>query len=274
MKFYVVWKGRETGVFTDWNTCKRHVDKFTGAKFKSFKTREEAEAAFQGNSSTLVKSSHSGDNPATRQKSTAQTVKTYTAKEIAVMGIDTQIFTDGGCEPNPGKAGSGIAVYRDGAVDELWYGLFDPAGTNNTAELNALHRALIMAKSDLNKGKSVAVFCDSKYSIQCVTQWAVGWEKKGWKKKGGEIKNLDLIKDMFTLHRSIKDEVQVLHVNGHVGVEGNELADRMSIVAIATEDTDFTRYSDELDIDAILAMRAGCYLWKFGELGSDTIKWH
>ncbi len=122
---------------------------------------------------------------------------------------------------------------------------------------NSRRQALIMAKTELGKSKSVAIFCDSKYSIQCITQWAVGWKKKGWKKSGGEIKNLELIKEMFALHQSIKDEVQVLHVNGHVGVEGNELADRMSILAIESRNVDFTRYREELDIEAILAMRTG-----------------
>lgn len=261
MKFYVVWKGRETGIFTDWNTCNKHVKGFAGAKYKSFKTRVEAETAFRGDSTTPAKASVAGDKPealpATKKKTTAQTPKTYTAGEIDAMMVDTKIFTDGGCEPNPGKAGSGIAVYRDGVVDELWYGLFNPNGTNNTAELNALFQALIMAKDDIGKGKSVAIFCDSKYSIQCVTQWAVGWKKKGWKKKTGEIKNLELIKEMFELHQSVKDEVQVLHVNGHVGVEGNELADRMSIMAIELRDAGFTRYREEIDIEALLAMRAG-----------------
>jgi ribonuclease HI len=253
-KFYVVWQGRQTGIFTDWNTCKKQVDAFTGAKYKSFKTREEAEAAFTGISAPS--SSKSVGSPA-KKKSSKQTVKTYTAIEISVMQLDTKIFTDGGCEPNPGQAGSGIAIYRNNTVDELWYGLYDPNGTNNTAELNALHQALIMAASEVDKGKSVAVFCDSKYSIQSVTQWAVNWQKKGWKKPSGEIKNLALIKQMFALHQQLKDKIQVLHVNGHVGVEGNELADRMSIIAIAEKDTDFSRYGGELDIKSLLAMRAG-----------------
>ena len=51
-KFYVVWQGRETGIFTDWNTCKKQVDKFAGAKYKSFKTLAEAEAAFHGKHAT------------------------------------------------------------------------------------------------------------------------------------------------------------------------------------------------------------------------------
>lgn len=252
-KFYVVWQGRETGIFTDWDTCKKQVDAFAGAKYKSFKTLAEAEAAFQGKNVAPIKS----DTLSDKKKTKAKTVKTYTADDIAAMAIDTKIFTDGGCDPNPGKAGSGIAVYRNDIIDELWYGLYNPNGTNNTAELNALNQALIMAKNEINEGRSVAIFCDSKYSIQCITQWAVNWEKKGWKKTGGEIKNLELIKEMFALHQLLKDKVKIFHVNGHVGVEGNELADRMSIMAIEARDTDFIRYRGEIDITAILAISAG-----------------
>ena len=260
-KYYVVWVGREPGIFTDWNTCKKQVEKFAGAKYKSFKTLAEAESAFGGtrSSSTGLSTNKTGTEtvkPA-RKKSTAQTVKTYTAAEIAALLYEIKIFTDGGCEPNPGEAGSGLAVYRNNVVSELWFGLYNPNGTNNTAELNALHQALLMAKTEIDQGKTVAIFCDSKYSIQCITQWAINWQKNGWVKKGGEIKNLDLIKDMFALHQQLKDTVQVLHVNGHVGVEGNELADRMSMIAIEAKETNFARYREVIDIKAILAMRAG-----------------
>jgi len=253
-KFYVVWKGRQTGIFTDWNTCKKQVDAFAGAKYKSFKTRQEAEMAFSGNS---IPTSHKPTSSPLKKKTSTQTIKTYTADEISAMEIDTKIFTDGGCEPNPGKAGSGISIYRNNIVSELWYGLYNPHGTNNTAELHALHQALLIASNELKENQSVAIFCDSKYSIQCVTQWAINWQKKGWKKPSGEIKNLELIKQMFALHQQLKDKIKVLHVNGHVGVEGNELADRMSIVAIESKEPDFVLYDNKLDITDLLAMRAG-----------------
>ncbi len=260
-KFYVVWQGRESGIFTDWASCKKQVDKFAGAKYRSFPTQAQAEAAFDGGRAAPAASAAavSAATAPVKKRSSAQTVKTYTAAEIAALRLDTRIFTDGGCDPNPGKAGSGIALYRNDLLAELWYGLYNPTGTNNTAELNALHQALIMAAEEVEQGRSVAIFCDSKYSIQCITQWAVSWQKKGWKKAGGEIKNLALIQQMFALHQTLKTRINVLHVNGHVGVEGNELADRMSILAILRRDTDFRRYGEgeSLDIAAILALRAG-----------------
>lgn len=251
-KFYVVWEGREKGIFTDWDICKKQIDKFAGARYKSFKTREEAEAAYRSG----AKASLGKAKPAAKKYS-GKGPKTYSAAEIAKMSVQTKIFTDGGCEPNPGKAASGMAVYREGLISELWYGLFNPKGTNNTAELNALHQALLLAEKEIQKKTTVAIFCDSKYSIQCVTQWAVNWEKKGWKKPGGEIKNLELIQEMFALYMKLKGSVKVLHVNGHVGVEGNELADRMSIHGIDTKEEGFSQFKVPASLKKILAMRTG-----------------
>lgn len=261
-KYYVVWQGKVPGIYTDWNSCKAQVDKFAGAKYKSFPTLAEAEQAYIGthvrtnlNGATKARAGSKGASAKSTNKT--PTIKTYTAADISIMPIDVKIFTDGGCEPNPGKAGSGMAVYRQEKIAELWYGLYNAMGTNNTAELNALHQALMLAQIESNKGHSVAIFCDSKYSIQCVTQWAINWQKNGWKKAGGEIKNLELIKEMFALHQQLKQKVQVLHVNGHVGVEGNELADRMSILAIQAKKTTFNRYTDVIDVAEILKLEAG-----------------
>ncbi len=259
-KFYVVWKGHNSGIYTDWPSCKKQVDGFAGAKYKSYPTREEAEEAYSNGAATKSnKSSSSGRAAAktTGKPANRTGVKTWSASDITTLTSDTLIYTDGGCEPNPGEAGSGMAIYRDGKVDELWYGLYNPNGTNNTAELNALYQALVLANNETKNGRSVAILCDSKYSIQCVTQWAVNWEKKGWTRPGGEIKNLELIKELYSLHQTLKDKIQILHVNGHVGVEGNELADRMSILAIEENNAEFSRYPDKIDIDEILALRRG-----------------
>ena len=251
-KYYVVWQGRETGIFNDWASCKKQIDHFPGARYKSFKTQQEAQAAFQGGASKTSPARGAG----TAFKK-APGVKTYSAAEIADIKVNTKIFTDGGCEPNPGKAGSGIAVYRDGDLAELWYGLYNPKGTNNTAELNALYQAMLMAEQEISQKRSVVILCDSKYSIQCITQWAAGWQRKGWKKAGGEIKNLALIQQMFALYETLKKDLSILHVNGHVGVEGNELADRMSILAIEEKQEAFVAYQGEQDIEKLLAKRAG-----------------
>lgn len=46
-KFYVVWKGRDTGIFESWEDCNAQIFQFPQAVYKSFKTRQLAEQAFK-----------------------------------------------------------------------------------------------------------------------------------------------------------------------------------------------------------------------------------
>ena len=41
-KYYVVLKGRQTGIFEDWNECEKSIKGFSGAEFKSFKNYDDA----------------------------------------------------------------------------------------------------------------------------------------------------------------------------------------------------------------------------------------
>ena len=184
-----------------------------------------------------------------------ETQDTKVIKEI--QKGDVVIYCDGGCTPNPGKAGSGIAIYRTGKLSELWYGLYEPMGTNNTAELNALYQSLLIAQQEISNGNSVEIKCDSMYSINCIKTWAISWEKKGWTKKGGEIKNLEIIKTAYYLYSKISKNMKLMHVKAHAGEEGNELADRMTMYAVQELEPEFVCYTKEINVDEILAMRAG-----------------
>jgi ribonuclease HI len=245
-KFYVVWAGRETGVFTDWATTHRHVNAFPGARFKSFPSRTEADQAFR-----------SGGPPAAGKRPATAGAGVPARIEPAAAAIGLQIYCDGACDPNPGRAGSGIAVYRDGKLEQLWYGLYNPNGTNNTAELNALHHALLMAETAILAGQTAQILCDSTYAINCISKWAAGWSKKGWRKAGGEIKNLSIIQAAHAVYVRIESQLQLTHVSAHVGTQGNELADRMAMFAVGSGSKDLQPYGEEIDIAAILRMRTG-----------------
>lgn len=150
-----------------------------------------------------------------------------------------EIYCDGACQGNPGKAGSGLAVYDDPDNPTLLYGAYSVKGTNNTAELNALLKALQIAST----ASKATIFTDSKYSMDSIATWAYGWKRNGWKKKSGEIKNLNLIKTTHTLYDSIKDKVTIKYVKGHAGIEGNELADRMAVHAISQKNGTYQEYA-------------------------------
>jgi ribonuclease HI len=249
-KFYVVWSGRKTGVFTDWATTQQSVEGHPGSRFKSFETRLEAEQAF----------CNGGHASTPRKAASTNKARTLAGKRRALHTahrFDVSIYCDGACEPNPGNAGSGIVVYRGGKLTELWYGLYNPMGTNNTAELNALHHALRMAEPEIKSGKTVEVCSDSAYSLNCIRTWAPMWEKRGWMKADGEIKNLEIIRDCYTIYRRIKDELTLTHVAGHVGTEGNELADRMAMLAVQRKEKQLRLYEETMDIPTLLKMRPG-----------------
>ena len=248
-KYYVVWAGRQTGIFTDWAAAQRAVNEFAGARFKSFSTRAEAERAWRDGGASTTPKTTSNTKSSTRS-STRRAM--HTAHQF-----DVGIYCDGACEPNPGNAGSGIVVYRAGELAELWYGLYDPMGTNNTAELNALYHALRMAEAEIGIGNSVEVCSDSAYSINCIRTWAPGWEKRGWKKASGEIKNLKIIQDCYAIYQRIEAQLNLTHVAAHVGTEGNELADRMAMLAVQRKEKQLRLYQEHMDIPTLLKLRAG-----------------
>lgn len=52
-KYYVVWKGKRTGVFESWDQVKTLIQGFSDAKYKSFSTRQQAETAYRDPSSVV-----------------------------------------------------------------------------------------------------------------------------------------------------------------------------------------------------------------------------
>lgn len=243
-KYYVVWSGRQKGIFDNWNDCERQVKGFAGAKFKSYPTLKEAKVAY-------------GEKPLANSEPnvvSADGKVSLTSGDIAAIEAEVKIFSDGACNPNPGEAGSGIAIYRGDYLSELWYGLYHPVGTNNTAELKGLYHALLAAQVEVAKGRSVAIFCDSLYSINCVTKWGDGWRNNNWQKGGKDLKNVDLIMPMHALYEELRRNIKIHHVNGHVGIQGNELADRMCVLAIKSQEEELRIFKEPLNIEEILLM--------------------
>ena len=122
-------------------------------------------------------------------------------------------YTDGSCEPNPGTGG--FAVIRDMQPHVL-------GGEHNTTNIRMEGYAIIAALKDAG-GQEAEIYTDSEFWINVITKWSIAWEKNGWKKKGGEIKNLDIVKEVCPLYR--ESNAVLVWVRGHNNDPGNELAD-------------------------------------------------
>ena len=123
-------------------------------------------------------------------------------------------YTDGSASPNPGPGG--FAVIKDGKPHIL--GSEDGDTTNIRMEGKAIVAALQDAA-----GAEAEIHTDSEFWINVITKWAPGWAAKGWKKKGGEIKNLDIVQEVYPLYQA--SNTTLVWVRGHNGSELNELAD-------------------------------------------------
>lgn len=258
-KHYVIWKGQKTGVFDTWSTVQSLVAGMNNAQYMGFPSKAEAEEAFKETyTKALMKRSLSAGKSTPSKATTSAKKVPVQNKNQALNFAEFNIYCDGACSPNPGKSGSGIAIYQKEQLIQLWYGLYDKNGTNNTAELNALHEALKIAAIHIKKNQTVQILSDSKYSIDCITKWAKGWKNKGWTRgKGEEIKNLEIIQGCFSLYETLKSHLTITHVKGHANIEGNELSDRMAVFARVNAEKNFIEYTQSIDIPKILAMASG-----------------
>ncbi|TMM42671.1 ribonuclease H family protein [Colwellia ponticola] len=269
-KFYVIWKGAQTGIFTTWPEVQKHTAGRSDAQYMGFESKSEAEQAFASTYTkalmkrSLSKNSATATAPVSNRKVASKTAGKSTSAKAATISpngpSDIEIYCDGACSPNPGKSGTGLAVYEQGKVTSLYYGLHLANGTNNTAELNGLLSAFQLAQHfiDKNSEQSISILSDSRYSIDAITKWAKGWQAKGWTRgKGEEIKNLALIQQCYALYKTMHTKIAIRHVKGHANIEGNELADRMAVLARQQQQKSMIRYSEAINIKAILAMDSG-----------------
>ena len=138
-KFYVVWKGRNPGIYYTWDECKKQIDGFSNPQYKSYPTREAAEEAFTNPESRFPK--------ATDEKN---------------INYDS-ISVDAACAGNPG-----IMEYRCVYTKNKEVVFASPQyddGTNNIGEFLAIVHALALCK---NKGSAISIYTDSATAISWV----------------------------------------------------------------------------------------------------------
>jgi ribonuclease HI len=126
-------------------------------------------------------------------------------------------FTDGSASPNPGPGG--YAVIKGGKPHIIGG---EPSGAVTT-NIRMEGLALLAALKDAN-GVPCQISTDSEFWINVITKWGPGWQQNNWVKKSGEIKNLDIVKEIVPLHQ--KSAAELIWVRAHVGTELNELADQ------------------------------------------------
>jgi ribonuclease HI len=136
------------------------------------------------------------------------------------------IYTDGGCDPNPGPGGYGIILAYKGKQKELSGGF--RLTTNNRMEIYAAIKAL----ESLKEPCRVTLYSDSEYLVKAMNDgWAKRWQENNWwRTKQERAVNSDLWEKMLTLCETHK--VEFVWVKGHAGRAENERCDYLATSAL------------------------------------------
>lgn len=141
------------------------------------------------------------------------------------MFESVKVWTDGGCNPNPGIGGwSYVASTGAGACG------FEAQTTNNRMEILAVLGAI---EDERFADTPLIVVSDSRYVIDALTKgWLKGWQRRGWQRKDGPLKNTDLWQRMAA--SLIGRDLNFEWTRGHAGDHMNEAADKLTHHARAT----------------------------------------
>lgn len=158
-KFYVVWVGRKPGIYASWPECQAQIEQFDEAKYKSYESRSEAEAAYRD-----------GWKKRWGQAKAAKAAKPASESGAAAGGeIDyDSISVDVGTRGNPGPVEYKGVDTRTGEV-VFSYGPIRK-GTNNLGEFLAIVHGLAYLQK---LGSDKTVYSDSVNAIKWVKQKAV-----------------------------------------------------------------------------------------------------
>ena len=221
-KYYAVKNGRNPGIYTSWAECQAQTTGFSGATFKSFKTKAEAEefmkkgGAFslkaelydsQDNEVNKVKSQINGTKPSLNQPDGITNLPEFYAFCDGSYNVATKVYGYGGFLHYSNDAQD--IVIRGHGNDQ------EEAVSRNVA--GEVHGAVAAMEKAIELGLTeLTIF----YDYEGVEKWPTGvWRA-----------NKKISKYYVASYQAMADKLRVhfVHVAAHTGIPGNELADRIA----------------------------------------------
>lgn len=196
--YYAVKNGRNPGIYSTWDECKREVTGFSGAVYKKFKTFEEAES-FIGNIEEEIKIKDIDD-----------------LKDGEILA-----YVDGSYRLEDHSYSYGVYLYSEGLEEKYSKRFFDEENAKSRNVSGELKGAIVAMKRGVELGYKKMYL---HYDYRGIEDWALG----NWKT------NLDLTREYKKTYDEIKNkmEVEFIKVDAHTGVYYNELVDKLAKEAI------------------------------------------
>jgi viroplasmin and RNaseH domain-containing protein len=197
-KWYAVRTGRNPGIYTTWDACRKQIFKFPGAEYKSFPTKEAAELYMKG------------------RKAEAET------PSESIDPNRMTVYVDGSFMPHkPGVFSFGVVFLYQGKVETASKRMENREEASMRNVAGEIHGARYAMETCLARGIHEM---DLYYDYLGIEKWCVG----EWRTNTPGTKALkayyDSIKDKLTVH---------FHkVKSHTGVTYNEMADKLAKKAL------------------------------------------
>lgn len=212
MPFYAVARGNVLGTFETWSECQISIKGYSGARYKKFNTKEDAE--------NFINDNRMPDNK----------IPDIVFKEECPDTDYIVIYTDGSCIRKNGESYAGYGIYIPDKNIKKSY-ILDGKKTNNRGELSAIIDAIEMFSESRETG--LHIYTDSDYSIKIFGETGEKYRLKNYKKSGDtEFPNSDLVRKALLLREDYI--IKFTHVNSHTGNTdihsiGNDIADSLAV---------------------------------------------
>ena len=191
-KYYAVRKGRRTGIFETWDECKKSVNGYAGAIYKSFVSMTEAERYLNEDKSS------------------------YKPHSLCYA------YVDGSFNADTGAYGYGGFLMNKGDKIPLQGNGHDP----DMISMRNVSGEILGSIAAIKKAFSLGIMdIDVYFDYKGIQKWADHEWKTNKEYTAQYQKYIDFVRNHGMLIHFIK-------VAGHTGVEGNEEADKMAKRAV------------------------------------------
>lgn len=199
-KFYAVRNGYHIGIFNTWEECRKEVEGYSGAEYKSFARIEDAKTYMGVNEQLSL-----FDAPVTE-------------KNTAVA------YVDGSYNAETGSFGCGVVIFHGGEETSLGESFSDPLLASMRNVAGEIEGAKLAMQYCIDRGiKELDIY----YDYEGIEKWCTGEWKTNKEGTAAYKRFYDEAKKLV--------RVSFNKVRGHSGDKYNDMADRLAKDAVGVK---------------------------------------